>query len=593
MSPAPTERKSEAINRTAGGDVVAASFTPPDTKGYVGSTACAECHESYFESYRSHPMYTGGTRAVTDDNDSPDGSTTALAGLTRSLEASVSESGAVVHSERMHDASGGLVYADDVHMQYVLGSGRRAKAYLHQRGEILCSSPLNWFEASGDWGLNPGYTRDDPRRFDRRVQANCLHCHTGQIELSERGSNRFSTNAIIESAIGCERCHGPGQAHVQFHEDSTTGVDPIVNPADLDRPERESVCYQCHLQPSYSRILRPGRSHLDFRPGMKFEDVWTMVDANTSVDSSGETKSVRQVQQMRESACYVQSGSMSCTSCHDPHRSPSPAEAPAFFRGRCLDCHKSDDACAAPVQDRQAKGGSCIACHMPKLDVQQAVHVSQTDHRVLRDAFQNRRLEAKSGIQFFDNQGDRLSAAERQRAIAIAIARKGPPYSDVLAEELNDLVSLFPTDAEVLIAHGSVCRLRGDTKSAIESFEKAAELPSSDELALTSLVEIHYEAGRWPEAVAAAARLLKINHTLSGILARKADALANSGEQQKGIGAAKEALILNPSLSVLHQWLAGQYDKNGDVGKQQYHQELFDRMQTAKPLPDVKRNEER
>ena len=129
-------------------------------------------------------------------------------------------------------------------------------------------SPLNWYSSSGEWDLAPSYDRDDARRFSRRATDDCLGCHTGRIAALAHSVDRYEGRPFHEVAIGCERCHGPGLSHVEFQlagNAESEKIVPIVNPASLDPAERESVCYQCHLQAE--RVSRPGRSDLDFRPG--------------------------------------------------------------------------------------------------------------------------------------------------------------------------------------------------------------------------------------------------------------------------------------------------------------------------------------
>ena len=224
---------------------------------------------------------------------------------------------------------------------------------------------------------------------------------------------------------------------------------------------------------------------------------------------------------------------------------------------------------------------------MPEREVQQAVHLSQTDHRILRSPGQVRSRPAKSGVTFFDNQGDRLPAAERQRAIAIAVARKGAPFSGLLEEELTELLTVFPKDGPLLIAHGSVTRMRGNVNAAVGSFEQAALLVESDEIALTTLVDVYYEAQNWSGAISAAERLLKLDPESSRVYAILADSLANAGRLEDGIAAAEQALQFNPSLAVLHQWLAVKYEEQGNAAESERHRKTLERMQTARPQTEL------
>jgi hypothetical protein len=95
-----------------------------------------------------------------------------------------------------------------------------------------------------------------------------------------------------------------------------------------------------------------------------------------------------------KSRCYVESGSFSCVTCHNPHKDAE--TSPAAYEAVCLQCHSAaksiapepaptieEGARACPVD--QAKG--CLNCHMPK--VPNAVPNAEfTDHhiRVRKDA---------------------------------------------------------------------------------------------------------------------------------------------------------------------------------------------------------------
>ncbi len=65
------------------------------------------------------------------------------------------------------------------------------------------------------------------------------------------------------SGVTCERCHGPGAAHVNGGA--------IVNPAKLAPDRRDAVCMQCHLEGN-AAIERPGKHLYEFRPGDDLSD---------------------------------------------------------------------------------------------------------------------------------------------------------------------------------------------------------------------------------------------------------------------------------------------------------------------------------
>ncbi len=556
----------------------------PSAQGFVGSDACAECHKELMDSYRKHPMYWGSTRLVSEDGNQPASTVSPSHGKKRVLSSETFGS-AIVHHELMYDAEGNEIYDDAVKQKYVIGSGRRAKAYVHEQQGVLCLSPLNWFSKENRWGLNPGYTVDDPRRFDRRANIICLQCHSGKLNPIQHGSEFLQEEPFGEMAIGCEKCHGPGSEHISFHKGpGTQAKDTIVNPKGLDRFRQASVCYQCHLQPASARILRPGRSHLDFRPGMRLDDVWIVMNSSDSVDADGRTDSVRQVQQMFESQCYVKSPNMSCTSCHDPHKVPEEDRRIAFFRDRCVACHTDLDPCSGPSDERTAVADSCVDCHMPKLVLISSAHVSQTDHRIVRNKSVDFEDRSKAVIQsdFFFEETDQLPDLEKRRAVAIVNAKNGSASNELL-EELRLLRVQFPQDGFLAIALGGVSVSRNDYQSALKSLLDAAACPPTEELALEILTQITYLAQDWPSAFKTFEMSLRLNPYRSQTLAIKADAMFRTGQAQQSIDVAKEALKHNPSLIEVHQWLRDTYKKLGRIEESDAERTNVELMMMARP----------
>lgn len=561
------------------------SFEPPAEVGFVGSQACAECHADLFESYRQHPMY-NSTKSIAKDRNPPPSTSSPVLGTLRSLIAK-SEAGTMTHSELMHDKTGKQIYEFPVSMKYVVGSGRKAKSYVHQREDLLCTSPLNFFTADNSWDLNPGFIKDDPRRFDRRAQVDCLVCHVGRLDIKTRGEDRFAAEPFLETAIGCERCHGPGEEHIAWHSDKSEGADPIVNPVNLEQAERDSVCYQCHFSVE-NRVLRPGRQATDFRPGMSASHVWSFFESpKETVDSSGRAAKVAtaQVQQMLESRCYTASeGAMSCISCHDPHRVPLETERESFYRDRCFKCH-NNNSCAAPREVRATKNDSCIQCHMPKRQMKRTTHASQSDHRILRTPAQVRALDRNGTIQFFDNHDKVLSAKERRRALVIATFNGAKaPYSQLLADETAQAVEDYPDDGRLLLIQGTIANSAGRFIDAIESFRRASKLTGSRATALESLTNLSYEAEDYRSTISYSDEFVKLNPYSTLVYALRADAFRQLGQPEQAIKAAQKCAELNPGVVRVHMLLRDLYEAQGMLAEQQAETSLIERLQNAQPL---------
>ncbi|MBS0207205.1 MAG: tetratricopeptide repeat protein [Planctomycetes bacterium] len=570
------------------------AYVPPSSEGYVGSQACADCHREIFEAYQSHPMARSISRIDPASVELTPKATNRIDGKTRCYQVELND-GRMVHHERMYDESGALIFDQAVPMDYVVGSGKRARAYLFQEGQVLFMSPLNWYSQSGRWDLAPGYQPDDSRRFDRRATEECLSCHAGRVAVAGRALNAYEHPPFHEMAIGCESCHGPGEQHVTVRTSGKplVGSDPIVNPAHLDVLRRESVCNQCHLQAAV-RLPRNGRSDLDFRPGQNLEEIWTVLDIKRPITSDGRTHSVNHVQQMRESRCYSASeGRLGCTSCHDPHRVPNVATRAEFYRQKCLTCH-TDETCTESTTARQATRDDCASCHMPARQSSNISHVTQTDHRVIRNshlATDPVAVDESDTLTFFDDQNLRLDPVERDRALGLAawarLTKTGRKPPRQLGQFLGAVLEKDPMDGLLLTALGTMASEGQRFELALGYFEKALRIPASEEAATAGLLEIHYARSDWDQARRCAERLIEINPRDAKSHAILADVLAFQGKPDEGIQAARRALELNPTLLPVRQWLVKAYRLQGQEQAAIDQESVIRRMETVR-LPVVR-----
>jgi hypothetical protein len=153
---------------------------------------------------------------------------------------------------------------------YVIGSGAHAFGYLVRIDDHLFQSPLSYYSNRRLWDVAPGYEDDRHPDFSRPVTLECVLCHSGKPQPVPDTLNRYRSPAFLEENISCDRCHGPGEAHVKNPVPGS-----ILNPAKLRRAARDSICEQCHLAGEV-RIPNPGKSITDFQPGQSLEDAYTV-----------------------------------------------------------------------------------------------------------------------------------------------------------------------------------------------------------------------------------------------------------------------------------------------------------------------------
>lgn len=565
----------------------AEEYEAPDTAGYVGSAACRRCHERIAESYAHHPM-ANSVRPVTSERAARFES--GRVGNDRHFLLSRESKGRLIHAESMVGTDGKTIWTQPFEMDFMVGSGQRAHAFLIFDHNMLFQSPLNWYAASGDWDLAPGYVLHDVRRFRRRATDECLACHAGRVHSIGRNLNRFAAPVFHEASVGCENCHGPGQSHIAFHEFSNTlaaqeGRDPIVQPARLPVTERESICYQCHLQTT-ARVLRPGRSHLDFRPGMVLHDVWTPVEVGDE-----NAKAVRHVQQMRQSQCFVHSdGKLGCISCHDPHSKPTRQERTDFFRSRCFACHTAES-CTEAAEQRRPLNDSCIHCHMPSFGAPNMAHVSQTDHRIVRRPPAEPASPAASNpssnitLRYFGGIDRELPEWERQRGLGIAMwahtDTTGEPAPNFVAEMLTPALTAAPDDhfAPTLLA--AFYRQRGQLAEAQRFYRLAEQLPAGQESAWEGLLVTCYLLEQWAEVLPYANRMIELMPSEARFYALRADILQNLGQFQQAVASAQKAIELDPTLVSVRRWLVDALRRQGQADEAAIEQSTLKKMLEA------------
>ncbi len=347
------------------------------TVEHVGSQACTECHRDEHRSY----LQTTHSRSLGDidvSREPPDGEFFhELSGRHYRI---YREGKTLKLREFIQDADGREVVLVDCAARFALGSGNYARMYLVKVDDFLIEAPVTWYPRRQVWGMSAGYEKNPHQPgFSREIDTMCLYCHAGQVEPIDGANLRLN---VAQMAIGCERCHGPGSLHVAERKSRLpihgSVDDSIVNLRHLPRERQEDVCAQCHLSGSADVSVR-GRSKADFRPGMRMSDF----SISYRIDRPDSEMTVSgQIQQMRLSRCYLESKTMTCATCHNPHSLPDESEKVEYFRSKCLNCHQTDS-CGVSIEARrqQQANDSCVACHMPRgpTDIP---HFSFTHHRV-------------------------------------------------------------------------------------------------------------------------------------------------------------------------------------------------------------------
>lgn len=434
--------------------------------GYVGTAKCAACHQDRHQSY----LLTHHSRSLREVETDQGAGKSFAHPPSRQVFDVVDQGGQTWHRQwRQFSATpGDRMLLSQFPVAFVMGSGAFGKAYLLADRDFLLQSPVTWYAGSEDLGMAPGYDRVHHVGMTRVIQAECMFCHAGLLSQRDDNPNLL---AIHELSIGCERCHGPGEAHaklyerIQLGEISSRDIDPkIVHPAKLDRRRSESICGQCHLHGDIV-VHPPDRQIWDFVAGQDL----AQTRLHYKFDKPGEFKDsfTGHFDQMWQSKCYLHSETLTCLTCHDPHQVEQPGDLAEVRRQQCNRCHDGDQHCGLPLDRRLEQAGDrCTECHMPRIE-SEVPHTSTTSHLIaVYDQNQPRGVASTAERAFRRLQLDPAipdQLVHRADALAkaswlLSLAREGD--FDVLEsaepdEELKKILVDQPDDDQVhsLLAH--------------------------------------------------------------------------------------------------------------------------------------------
>ena len=523
-----------------------------------GNEACAKCHLAIATSYATKPMARGSGLAT--ENFLPGEFRDPVSGV--HYRVYVENGGAWLSFDRDGEAP----LHGKRKLDYFIGSGHRGKTFVFSEDGFSFESPINFYTHQGSanggiWDMAPKNQGAKEMPLTSPAASSCLSCHTSDAQAPEPGTdNKYASPLFAHGGITCERCHGGDLTH-GANPDKFAKVaanqplkgsaqSAIINPAKLPPDRRDAVCMQCHLEGN-SAIEQPGHHFYEFRPGddlSKFIRYYIL-----SGDGKDSVRAVSQFEALEQSGCKRGTGpSFTCTTCHDPHSSPAPAERVSYYRAKCLSCH--GEAFAAKHHTEQQ---DCTSCHMPSVATIDVGHTQDSDHRILRvPAASQQGPGADPKLIRFPpvNQEDSF----RDVALAwVSIAgSSGSPYAIQQSEKiLPQALAQSPEDAELLTAMGYSEQQKGLTDLARGHYEHALRVKPLSLDAASNLALIEANAGHLDRAGALwkAAFERAPGRSSLGIYLARALCLSGHGDESKGTIA--RVLRFNPDSSTAREML--------------------------------------
>jgi len=243
----------------------------------------------------------------------------------------------------------------------VIGSARKGQTYLYWDNNRLLQLPISYYTPADAWCNSPGYPMN-MAYFNKQVPGQCMECHATAAQLFTDGSGAVTYDkSSIVLGIDCRRCHGDATQHIAWHQahpaDSVKGR-YIVNAKYLSRQQRLDACALCHS--GFRKQLTPSFS---FQVGDTLDKFSTAVYDSTAAANAVLDVHGNQYGLLTSSKCFIKSGTLDCSSCHNVH--VDEAGQLKTFSQRCRSCHNPLP--PHPGRDTAFLAANCIDCHMPAL----------------------------------------------------------------------------------------------------------------------------------------------------------------------------------------------------------------------------------
>jgi tetratricopeptide (TPR) repeat protein len=585
---------------------------PPADPGYLGPDACARCHDARVAEFKktSHFRACRAPEPAAMAAGFAPGRNVYSAANTYArdpgLRFEMTRRGDEFFEAAVRSTPAGEERGE-ARIDLVYGSGGADEVYLTWHDDRLYELPVAWLNPQREWGASP-YDRHGKGDYARDMTPRCVECHNTWFEHDPSTPNRYNRQTCVVG-VTCERCHGPGREHVAYHQahpDDGVGR-AVVKPAELARDRLMDLCGQCH-----SNATKRRGPAFSYRPGEPLEEHF-----RTAVSRHPEEDHVaNQVKYLRLSKCYQRNDTLTCVTCHDPHR-PEEKSVEGGARS-CLKCHQAAD-CAEQPRVPAGVRGDCVGCHMPqhvKINVffhteydEYVPPIRRHEHRIgvypvarqqvllewsrgqrddsarpeierlrgelvehwLAEADNCRReyrylaavgaLREAQRVDLTPAVRDRLKEAVADRAgldadLALVLLRMEEQRFPEARDLLERMLRVKPDDAQAHGRLGTVLATLGQTEQAREHLRAVARFDPDDQYGEAMLGWLAYRDGKAEEAVAAYTRADEIEPYDAKINYLLGTSLARLGRWAEAADRFRLAVKIDPKHAGGYQGLA-------------------------------------
>lgn len=361
-----------------------------DSVKYVGKETCMPCHSDKYKTFIETGMGSSFSVANIHHSAAKNHFPGYVYDTIRDLSYQIYFQDSTLYVKEFRIFESDTVFKRTEKIDYIVGSGHHTNSHLMIRNGYLYQMPATFYTQKKVWDLPPGF-KENNSRFARNIEAECMTCHNAMPKMDPQALGKFDK---IEHGLDCERCHGPGELHVQkmlngdFVDYTKQKIDStIVNPSKLTWLRQVDVCQRCHLQGN--AVLKPNKTFYDFRPGMILSDVFEVFMPEYKSESL--FKMAAHAERFQESKCFIETNKktgnqqkdFTCISCHNPHVSVRKTNTKVFNQ-TCISCHSESNhtLCSENKNTLLKNENNCVSCHMPQTGSTDIPHVSVHDHKI-------------------------------------------------------------------------------------------------------------------------------------------------------------------------------------------------------------------
>jgi FimV-like protein len=539
---------------------------PSTTSAYADPQTCVRCHRDettgYNETGMAHAFY-APTASVTIN--APARDRTYFHPASSTFFTLTAHDGHFFQRRWQKGFDGNV---EELSIDYVMGSGNHARTFLHrEQDDTLVELPLAWYsENGGELAMNPGF--DNPEPMTRRpIAYECMFCHNGYPEIPNPAHRDLSAKPVYTSlpmGIDCQRCHGPGAAHVQAAEarkpDAAKVHATILNPAHLSNERQMEVCEQCHLETT-STLLPDRIRHYDQHPfGYDPNQPLSAFNAYFTRDPAhghGHTDNVEIVNaayRLKQSKCYLASkGALTCELCHNPHDLHKGPQSAQFFANICLNCHATQLKQLVAAK-KHTDSQQCISCHMPQRRTEDVIHAAVTDHLIQRPSPTQALAPRQEATSRYNGPVLRYlldgETPHPDDALYNAVAQVIDSSNNAAAPQLARLLDeQHPHEPGFYIELGDAQRHTGQLEAAITSYRKALQLDPQSSRAARRLGVALNSAGNTTEALAVLTTAISNDPANEFLLYERAQIEAQISDTTSSIADLRKALAIRPDYA--------------------------------------------